>query len=130
MTEPDPDAEVADLKARRKSPAKPQGRKPSILDAAQPVREHDSPLTKAFQRNQTVLFDPSEIPPVIQAGGVVPDAVLDDRYDVAESDYSELIRPENCKTPISLSRWHAGDRVRKDIYAHWAALQGVETETA
>lgn len=114
--------EISDLKNRRRPPAKQQ-RKPSVLDRATPAKEHRAPLTEAFQRTEVLLFDPTEAPPVVQSGGVVPDAVLDDRYDVAEADYSEVFVPEGCRTPISVSRWHKGDRVRKDVYAAWQALQ-------
>lgn len=118
-----PEAGVAALKAQRKSPAKVP-RKRGALNAPPPDGEHSSPMTAALQRANVLLFDPSEHPAVVQSSGVITGAVLSDRYDVAESDFVENIVPANCKTAISIARWHKGDLVRKDVYARWAEAYG------
>lgn len=124
MTEPDTD--VADLKARRRAPAK-QARKPSVLEEASRGTNFVSPIASAFQRKNSLLLDPTEKPVVAQANGSVPGALLDDVYDVAEADFSETFTPANCRTAVSVIRWHAGDLVRKDVYAAWKKLQKAAT---
>lgn len=123
MTEPETD--VADLKARRRAPAKP-ARKSSVLDEPR-AENFVSPIASAFQRKNSLLLDPTEKPAVAQAGGSVPGALLDDVYDVAEADFSEMFTPIGCRTAVSVVRWHAGDLVRKDIYAAWKKLQSAAT---
>lgn len=120
--ETSPEAGVAQLKAQRKSP----GTRPkkSVLNTPPPPGEHRSPMTAALQRKNVLLFDPSEHPAVVQSSGVITGAILTDRYDVAESDFVENIVPANCKTAISIERWHTGDLVRKDVYARWLKEYG------
>lgn len=115
MTEPNPDAGVADLKARRKTPAKAPRK--SVFTAPPPSGEHSSPLTPQLVRVHPLLFDPREAPIVVESGGVIPGAILDDRYTIAAEDFTESFVPENCRTAVSISRWHAGDHVRVDVYA-------------
>jgi hypothetical protein len=127
MTEPNADgAGVADLKARRKTPAK--GPQKSVFTAPPPPGEHSSPLTPPMVRVHPLLFDPREAPIVVESGGVIPDATLDDRYTIAERDFAESFVPENCRTSVSISRWHKGDHVRNDVYAVY--LKSIENETA
>lgn len=116
---------LAQLKGKRKAPATPVKRRPSVLVAASKNSvSTGSPVGDAMQRKEVLLFDPGEIQAVVPAsafGGEMPK--LDDLYDVAESTFDEAVVPEGCKTATSIRRWTKGDLVRKDIYAVWRSLQ-------
>lgn len=76
-------------------------------------------VAEAMGRRSFLLFDPAELPPVVEIGGHVPSAELDDRYIVSEFDASETIVPAGCTTGVSRLLWQRGQHVRRDIYAQY-----------
>lgn len=119
MTQPvdTQEADVAQLKARRKAPVKQPAR--TALSAPQPPPASPSSMGNMLRRQMPVLFDPAEIPLVVSSSGIVPDATLENRYDRAESAYTEIFTPNGCTTPVAVLRWPKGAWVRKDVYAKW-----------
>lgn len=74
-----------------------------------------------FERMNTrrfILFDPREKAPVIELGGHVPHAEMDD-YVLSEFDAGETIVPAGCVTGVSRSLWQKGQHVRRDIYEEY-----------
>jgi hypothetical protein len=123
MTESSADtqeADVAALKAARKNGLKPTSPRRSVLSQNRPAPDSPSAMSSAMRRVMPVLFDPAEIPIVVSSSGMIPSAVLNDRYVRAEVAFSEVMTPAGCTSQIAVSRWHAGDWVRKDVYAAWA----------
>lgn len=86
----------------------------------------DAPTTvyAAMSRQTFVLFDPAEMPPVVEIGGHVPDAVLADKYVRSEFDASETMVPPGCVTGVSRSLWQRGQHVRRDIYEDYVKRYG------
>ena len=120
---------VAELKNRRKNPPPGQRKRPSVLLAAGKATSTGSAVGDAMARRETLLFDPSEVQPVVPGSVLGTGAKLDDLYDVAECDFTEAIIPAGCRTATALKRWNKGDLVRKDIYAAWQKTHGAaETE--
>jgi len=126
MTETTEGDGVAHLKNRRKNPPPAQRRRPAVLVAAGKATSTGSPIADAMSRRETLLFDPGEIQPVVPGSVLGTGAKLDDLYDVAECDFTELIVPDGCRTATAIKRWNKSDLVRKDIYAAWRKAYGSE----
>lgn len=99
---------VAALKGRRRGSGKttPASTGPTVEDA----------MTSFGTRGNPVLFDPAEMPVVVESGGHVPPANLDEHYIVAEVDGTRWVTPEGCRTPVAQSMWLTGQQVRRDVY--------------
>lgn len=98
--------------------------------AAKPTPEElvaeRAPGTPPMQRRQPFLFDPAEMPVVVEIGGTVPPADFEAYYVVAEHDASQQIVPDGCKTPVSRTLWLSGQHVRRDVYALWCKENGLD----
>lgn len=105
---------VAALKKRRRQ----RGGAAALPTPEEMIAEHE-PGTPLMKRRQPFLFDPAEMPVVIEIGGMVPPADFDTYYVVAEHSAAQQIVPDGCKTPISRTLWLAGQHVRRDVYALW-----------
>jgi hypothetical protein len=116
-------AAVANLKKRRRR---------SGAAATKPTPDEmlaeREPGTPPMQRRQPFLFDPAEMPIVVETGGTVPPADFDTYYVVAEHAASQSIVPEGCVTPVSRTLWLAGQHVRRDVYLRWRKDNGLMSE--
>jgi hypothetical protein len=95
---------------------------PPLADVAVAIGEHAA-------RRFPVLFDPRE--PAFQpmeASGIAPPGVVDDRYVVATEDASEQIYPPGCRTPVVRSMWRAGQHVPRHVFEAWQARQQAMAE--
>lgn len=77
------------------------------------------PGTPPLQRRQPFLFDPAEMPVVVESNGHVPPADFDKYYLRAQVDATEQIVPDGCRTPVARTLWLRGQHVRRDVYATW-----------
>lgn len=117
---------LAALKNRRKD-ATP--RRPSALSEP-PVEELPSlpdahpTMVQAVQRRTPLLLDPRQREQlhVVEIGGHVPSALLEQDYVVSPFDAHEQLTPLGCTTPIMRSLWTAGQHVRRDVFATYLAL--------
>lgn len=82
---------------------------PSITPAA--------PASQLAQRSLPFLFDPAEMPVVVESGGHLPPADFHEFYVVATVNGNRTVVPEGCTTAISSRMWLAGQHVRRDVYA-------------
>lgn len=97
--------------------------------AARPTPEQlaaeREPGTPPMTRRMPFLFDPAEMPVVVESGGHVPPADFDKYYVVAEHPASEQIVPDGCRTPVARTLWHRGQHVRRDVYLGWLRDNGL-----
>ena len=121
MTE---NAAVTALKKRRR----PRGGAPARPSPEEMVAERE-PGTPPLQRRQPFLFDPAEMPVVVESNGHVPPADFDRYYVIAEHDASESVVPDGCRTPVARTLWLRGQHVRKDVYAAWLRDSGLDGGT-
>lgn len=106
---------VTSLKNRR---GRGGGRKtttPPPPDAAAPT------MGDALTRTNPALFDPAEMPTVIEVGGHVPHADYADYYVRAEIDGVEFVVPDGCRTAVARTLWMRGQHVRRDVYLTYLA---------
>lgn len=118
-------AAVASLKKRRRR----TGAAATKPTPEEMVAERE-PGTPPMQRRQPFLFDPAEMPIVVETGGTVPPADFDTYYVVAEHAASQTIVPEGCVTSVSRTLWLAGQHVRRDVYLRWCKDNGLLPEDA
>jgi len=103
------------IKAGRKPGAR---RSRSTAGAPAPTVTPEAPVGQQMARRALpFLFDPAEMPAVVESGGHLPQADFDEFYVVAEVDGNRTVIPEGCTTPVSSRMWLAGQHVRRDIYA-------------
>jgi hypothetical protein len=72
------------------------------------------------------LFDPAEMPIVVEGGGFLPPADFDEFYVVAAVDGNRTVTPDGCTTAVSVRMWWAGQHVRRDVYAAYLKELGGE----
>jgi hypothetical protein len=90
----------------------------------EPAPEQPDTVSEAIARtSDRVLFSPGEKAAVIQSGGHVPPATLED-YVEAETDATESMTPHHASTPVTVQLWPKGALVRKDIYELHRQQQG------
>jgi hypothetical protein len=127
MTDTTVQSDADQLKGRRGNRGKTVPRNTALSQAPDPP---EAPTVSAAiaRSSSKVLFAPGEHPAVVQNGGFVPPAVLDDLYVVATEDASESFVPRNARTPISKMLWTKGALVRKDIFELYAGKSETEPE--
>lgn len=106
------------LKGRRRS------RSSVPTPAVDPVTSSDQIIT----RRNPLLFDPAEMPVVVESGGFVPAAVLDANYVIAQLPAYRQVIPDGCRTPVAQILWTAGQRVRRDAYEAYQKDHVVDVE--
>jgi hypothetical protein len=115
----DPQAAVRELQSRRRKrrdeAAAPREAPPSV----------DAPLT----RRNPVLFDPSELPAVVEGGGYVPPAKLE-HYSVAQRPATQQVYPDGCVTPVTRILWRKGQHVRTDVLEAYERAHAPQAATA
>src|SRR4029077_18706831 len=109
----DTDSALAGIKGRKT--ATNRGR--TATGAPVPPVAATGPVRDAIQRKMPFLFDPAEMPPVIEMSGYVPDANLAEYYVIAEVDGHRTTTPDGCVTSVCVKTWSVGQRVRRDVYA-------------
>lgn len=110
------------LKARRRKRGSPPRPTPEQMAAER------KPGTPPLARNMPFLFDPAEMPVVVESNGHVPLADFEKFYVIAEHDADEQIIPDGCRTPVSRALWLRGQHVRRDVYATWLRENGPAPE--
>lgn len=110
------------LKANRKAPR----RKTTTTGAPAPPALSDTPVAQSTRRSMPFLFDPAEMPIVVEAGGYLPRADFDEFYVTAAVDGNRTVIPAGCKTPVSTRMWLTGQHVRRDVYAAYLKELGGE----
>lgn len=90
--------------------------------------EQREPGTPPLKRSMPFLFDPAEMPVVVESGGHVPPADFAQYYVIAEHDAGEQIVPDGCLTPVNRTLWHRGQHVRRDVYLGWLRDNGLAEE--
>lgn len=115
MTE---DSAVAALKGRRRRGGQARPTPEEMLDKREPGMP-------PMQRTMPFLFDPAEMPVVIESGGHVPPADFEKYYVIAEHAAAQQIVPEGCKTSVSRTLWLPGQHVRRDVYLTWLRENGL-----
>jgi hypothetical protein len=111
------------LKATRRGGGRP-GR--ASLGAPAPSATPDQPVGQQIQRSMPYLFDPAEMPIVVEASGYLPPADFDEFYVVAAVDGNRNVVPDGCRTPVSVRMWATGQHVRRDVYAAYLKELGGE----
>lgn len=110
------------LKANRKTPR----RKTTAAGAPAPPAVTSAPVGQSIRRKMPFLFDPAEMPIVVEAGGYLPRADFDEFYVKAAVDGNRSVVPAGCKTPVSTRMWSTGQHVRRDVYAAYLKELGGE----
>jgi hypothetical protein len=108
---------------QRRAPGR-RGR--TTTGAPAPPATTDQPVTQQVQRSMPFLFDPAEMPVVVEAGGYLPRADFDEFYVVAAVDGNRTVVPDGCRTAVSTRMWLAGQHVRRDVYAAYLKELGGE----
>jgi hypothetical protein len=81
--------------------------------------EQREPGTPPLKRSMPFLFDPAEMPVVVESGGHVPPADFAKYYVIAEHDAAEQFVPDGCRTAVMRTLWLRGQHVRRDVYLGW-----------
>jgi hypothetical protein len=98
----------------------------STTGAPSPTLTPDAPVSQQIQRALPFLFDPAEMPIVVESGGHLPPADFEEFYVVAAVDGNRTVTPEGCTTPVSSRLWSVGQHVRRDVYAAYLKELGDE----
>lgn len=127
--------EVAGLKGKRPPRAGAQpGGTPLSAAMVHPPTGDPVPDGTVYQTlaavHPRVLFDPAGMPLVVEEGGHVSEAILSDHYVISEFDAGETMIPPGCRTGITRTLWHKGNRVRKDAYAAYLSKYGNPNDAA
>jgi hypothetical protein len=85
--------------------------------------------TPPMKRSMPFLFDPAEMPVVVETNGHVPPADFEKYYVVARHGAHEQTTPDGCRTPVTRTLWLPGQHVRRDVYLTWLKDNGIEEET-
>lgn len=122
MTTPD-ESGADELKARRKRKPPQQRQSTPLSETARQEAAEVQANPSPWRRRLPTLFDPREMPVVLEANGAVPPSTLE-HYVVAEFDASESVVPQGCVTPVVRSLWARGAHVRSDVYEAHVRARG------
>lgn len=116
----DTNPEAASLRGKR--PAK-RATPPAPAPGGTPLSRVTDPEPSSVYEYMTArtftLFDPREKAPIIEIGGHVPEADLEDMYARSEFDAYETLLPAGCTTGVSRMLWQRGQHVRRDVYERY-----------
>jgi hypothetical protein len=114
------DPAIAALKGRRRK---------SVATPELPETHQDMPA--AYTRRNPLLFDPAEMPTVLEMGGPPQFGDHSEFYVIADQAATESVIPDGCTTAVSRTLWTAGQHVRRDIYATYLkTLENQDDDTA
>lgn len=105
-----------------------KGRRRSRSSAATPAVEPITGSDQIITRRNPLLFDPAEMPVVVESGGYVPGAVLDANYVIARFPAYRQVTPDGCRTSVTQILWTAGQRVRRDAYEAYRKEHVIDVE--
>ena len=119
-TDSDTNPEAAGLRGKR-APKRtgPPAPMPGTTALTQnpPLTTEPVSVFETMNDRRFVLFDPREQAPVIEIGGLVPEAELGDVYVRSEFDASETLIPSGCTTGVSRMLWQKGQHVSRADYS-------------